>query len=52
MSEIICMILPLKYRKRMGETQTIAGPVIVVPYTEEYYEREYTIDKQETEVKK
>ena len=32
--------------KEWGETQTIAGPVIVVPYTEEYYEREYTVDKQ------
>ena len=40
--------------KEWGETQTIAGPVIVVPYTEEYYEREYTVDKQgkETEVVK
>ena len=40
--------------KEWGETQTIAGPVIVVPYTEEYYEREYTGDKQgkETEVVK
>lgn len=32
--------------REWGETQTIAGPVIVVPYTEEYYEREYTVDKQ------
>lgn len=40
--------------KEWGETQTIAGPVIVVPYTEEYYEREYTVDKQgkETEIVK
>lgn len=40
--------------KEWGEIQTIAGPVIVVPYTEEYYEREYTVDKQgkETEVVK
>ncbi|MCI6032461.1 MAG: cell envelope integrity protein CreD [Fusobacterium varium] len=40
--------------KEWGETQTIAGPVIVVPYTEKYYEREYTVDKQgkETEVVK
>lgn len=40
--------------KEWGETQTIAGPVIVVSYTEEYYEREYTVDKQgkETEVVK
>lgn len=40
--------------KEWGETQTIAGPVIVVPYIEEYYEREYTVDKQgkETEVVK
>lgn len=40
--------------REWGETQTIAGPVIVVPYTEEYYEREYTVDKQgkETEIVK
>ena len=38
--------------REWGETQTIAGPVIIVPYTEEYYEREYTVDKQgkETEI--
>ncbi len=38
--------------REWGETQTIAGPVIIIPYTEEYYEREYTVDKQgkETEI--